>query len=397
MIIILDYLISVIWLSPLLYLFILGFGVLFNRTRKTALLKQKGEVDKKVDNIIFQIPTIGNIKSVNKILETVKNYALPVPLETWVIIEDSDTHKTEYVCDRVVVVPPDFECEDLYKGRALEYARRLRQKLVDEGKLGPNYLLLQGDDDAVPSLEFIKECLTVQADIMIGTITPQVNGVWNTILDYERCVACGIFCNFFTNLGHPLWAHGEGTCMSGQVDRNVSYDISTFTHNTKHKLILNEDSFYFHKAAVMGYSIFNSEEKILILPPLTFADAVTQRRRWVWGQIAILKQKMLPLPNRIRLSIIGFSGLWLFSIGMLGLPLYYLGVVQIPAVLLPVLFSTLGIWLAIRAYTIGKCMGWKHAIAGTAASYITVAMNFIVHVIGLAKGDPKKFEVIRKE
>src|SRR5208282_2653347 len=126
MIIILDYLISVIWLSPLLYLFILGFGVLFNRTRKTALLKQKGEVDKKVDNIIFQIPTIGNIKSVNKILETVKNYALPVPLETWVIIEDSDTHKTEYVCDRVVVVPPDFECEDLYKGRALEYARRLR-------------------------------------------------------------------------------------------------------------------------------------------------------------------------------------------------------------------------------------------------------------------------------
>ena len=42
-------------------------------------------------------------------------------------------------------------------------------------------------------------------------------------------------------------------------------------------------------------------------------------------------------------------------------------------------------------------MGWKHAIAGTAASYITVTMNFIVHLIGLAKGDPKKFEVIRKE
>ena len=39
MIIILDYLISVIWLSPLLYLFILGFGVLFNRTRKTGSLE----------------------------------------------------------------------------------------------------------------------------------------------------------------------------------------------------------------------------------------------------------------------------------------------------------------------------------------------------------------------
>jgi hypothetical protein len=42
-------------------------------------------------------------------------------------------------------------------------------------------------------------------------------------------------------------------------------------------------------------------------------------------------------------------------------------------------------------------MGWKHALAGTAASYITVALNFITHLIGLLKGNPRKFEVIRKE
>ncbi len=395
--IILDYLISIIWFSPFLYVFVLIFGKMANKTRKSALLKQKSQAEKKIENIIFQIPTIGNVKSVNKIFETVKNYALTIPLETWVIIEDWDPHKTEYRCDKVVVVPKNFECEDLYKGRALEYARRLRQKLVDEEKLGSKYLLLQGDDDAVPSLEFIRECITVQADILIGTITPQVNGIWNTILDYERSVACGIFCNFFTNLGQPLWAHGEGTCMSSQVDRNVSYDISTYTHNNKHKLVLNEDSFYFHKAALMGYSIFNSEEKIFILPPFTFDDAIKQRRRWLWGQVTILSQKMLPLPNRLRLSIIGFSGLWLFSIGTIGLPLYYLGIVNIPAELLPLTFVSLGVWLATRAYTIGVCMGWKHALAGTAASYLTVALNFITHLIGLLKGNPKKFEVIRKE
>ncbi|HUK85291.1 MAG TPA: glycosyltransferase family 2 protein [Candidatus Acidoferrum sp.] len=360
-------------------------------------MKHKDQNKKKIENIVFQIPTIGNVKSVNKIFETVKNYGLSIPIETWVIIEEWDTHKTEYLCDKVVVVPKDFVCEDLYKGRALEYARRLRQNLVDDGKLSSNYLLLQGDDDAVPSIEFIKECITVQADILIGTITPQVNGVWNTILDYERSVACGIFCNFFTNLGQPLWAHGEGTCMSSQVDRNVSYDISTYTHNTKHKLILNEDSFYFHKAALMGYSVFNSEEKIFILPPFTFSDAIKQRRRWLWGQVTILSQKMLPLSNRLRLSIIGFSGLWLFSLGTIGLPLYYLGIVKIPAELLPLTFISLGVWLATRAYTIGVCMGWKHALAGTAASYPTVALNFITHLIGLLKGNPRKFEVIRKE
>jgi hypothetical protein len=42
-------------------------------------------------------------------------------------------------------------------------------------------------------------------------------------------------------------------------------------------------------------------------------------------------------------------------------------------------------------------MGWKHALAGVLASYVTVTLNFILQVVGFVKGDPKKFEVIRKE
>ena len=114
---------------------------------------------------------------------------------------------------------------------------------------------------------------------------------------------------------HKYWEATVGSWrrnMDEQSSRqNVSYDISTFTHNTKHKLIRSEDSFYFHKAALMGYSIFNSEEENIHIAAVNFRDAIKQRRRWVWGQIAILNRKMLPLPNRIRLSFIGFSGLWL--------------------------------------------------------------------------------------
>jgi hypothetical protein len=395
--IILDYVISLIWLSPVFYLFVLGIGKFFNKHRKSNLLKRKGPSEKEVGKIIFQIPTVGNFQSVNKIFQTVKSYNLPVAVETWVVIEEWDTHKAEYQCDKVVVVPKDFECEDLYKARALEYARRLRQKLTAGGELTDDYLLLQGDDDALPSVEFIEESLTVGADITIGSITPKVKGVWNTMLDYERCVACGIFCNFFTNMGQPLWAHGEGTCMSSKVDLNVSYDISGFTHNTKEKLISSEDAFYFHKAAVMGYSIFNSEKRVYIMPPLSLSDAVKQRRRWLWGQLRILTQKMLPLPNRLRLSVIGFSGLWLYSIATIGLPLKYLGIINIPSILLPLTFVTLLVWFGIRAFVIGKSMGWKHGIIGAAASYATVTLNFIVHLVGLLKGDPRNFEVIRKE
>ena len=394
---VLEYVISAVWLSPIFYLFVLLFGKWFNLRRKSKLVKQKGPVEKKIDKIIFQIPTVGNFRSVNKIFEKVKSYEIPAPLETWVVVEEWDKNKAQYKCDKVIVVPKDFECEDLYKARALEYARRLRKQMVANGELSSDYLLLQGDDDAVPSEGFIQESLTVNADITIGTITPKVAGILSTIIDYERCVACGIFCNFFTNLGQPLWAHGEGTVMSSKVDQNVSYDISGFTKNTKEKLISSEDAFYFHKAAVLGFDIFNSEERIFILPPLSLSDAVKQRRRWFWGQWALLRQKMLPLPNRLRLGIIGFSGLWFYFIGMLGLPLQYFGLINMPGVLFQLIITTLVLWFGMRAYIIGKSMGWKQGIIGSLLSYATVTLNSFVHLVGLIKGDPHNFEVIRKE
>ena len=393
----LDFVIYAIWLSPIFYLLVLLFGKWFKLRRRTSLIRQKGLVNKKISKIIFQIPTVGNFQSVNKAFRAVKGYDLPLPVETWVVIEEWDTHRDDYVCDRVVVVPKDFECEDLYKARALEYARRLRMKMVADGELTSDYVLLQGDDDALPTLGFVLEGLTVDADISIGTITPKVAGVWNTIIDYERCVSCGIFCNFFTNLGQPLWAHGEGTIMSAKVDQEVSYDISGFTKNNKEKLISSEDAFYFHKAAVLGFNIYNSEERVLILPPLSMGDAVKQRRRWFWGQWTLLSHKMLPLPNRLRLGLLGFSGLWLYFIGMLGLPLQFFGVIKLTGIFFPLLVFSLLVWFAMRAYIIGAAMGWKQGIIGSLLSYVTVTLNTFVHLIGVLKGDPHNFEVIRKE
>jgi hypothetical protein len=392
-----DYVITVIWLSPLVYLCVLLIGKWSKLRRKNNLIKRQGSVQKKISKIIFQIPTVGNVLSVNNAFEAVKGYSLPVPVETWVVVEEADTHKVQYRCDRLVVVPKDFECDDLYKARALEYARRLRKQLVADGELSSDYLLLQGDDDAVPSLGFVLESIEVGADITIGSITPRVSGVWSTILDYERCVACGIFCNFFNNLGQPLWAHGEGTMMSSKVDQDVSYDVAGFGMATKEKLISGEDVLYLHKAAALGFNIFNSEEKIFILPPLSMRDAVKQRRRWLWAQWVLLKQKMLPLPSRIRLGVLGFCGLWLYFIGMLGLPLLFLGVFQVTPLLLVLVLSTVLLWFGMRAYIIGSSMGWKHGIIGALVSYVTVALNAALHFIGLLKGDPHSFEVIRKE
>jgi hypothetical protein len=391
----LDYLISIIWLSPFAYISVLLLGKFYNARRRRQVRSEGAK--KNIEKIIYQVPTIGNAEMVNKTLETVKNYGLPVELETWVIIEEWDTHKDEYRADKVVVVPSSFECQDLYKSRALEYARRLRQKMVKEGSLTPNYMLFQGDDDSRPSKEFMEEGLTVDADVMIGTIAPTAKGVLSTIIDYERCVACGMFCNFFTNIEEPIWAHGEGTCMVSKVDQTVSYDLSDYTSNSNIKLISSEDLFYLQKASLKGFTTFNSEKKIFIISPLDFKDAVVQRRRWTWGQLRILRFKLLPLKNRLRLAVFGYSGLWLYALSTLGVPLKYLGLVSIPDIILPFTYATLILWFVIRAYTIGKIMGWKHAIAGVLASYVTVTLNFLLQIVGLIKGDPKKFEVIRKQ
>ena len=124
--ILVDYIISIFWLSPLFYLAVLLIGKFLNWKTKSELLRKNKDVVRKIDKMIFQIPTVGNVQSINKIFETVKGYNLPIPIETWAVIEASNTHKAEYVCDRVVVVPADFECEDLYKARALEYARQIK-------------------------------------------------------------------------------------------------------------------------------------------------------------------------------------------------------------------------------------------------------------------------------
>lgn len=392
---IIDYLILIIWLSPLLYFSLLLLGKFCNAKKRKPARKISSK--KNVDSIIFQIPTVGNVQQVNKIFRTVKEYGLPVKLETWVVIEEGDAHKDEYAADRVVVVPYSFKCEDLYKARALEYARRLRQTLVADGSLGSHYMLVQGDDDALPSKELMEECLTVDADIMLGTISPKSKGVLSTIIDYERCVACELFCNFFTNIEQPVWAHGEGTCVTSAVDKAISYDLSEISPNPKTKLVNGEDLFYFHKASLRGFRVFNSEKKVFILPPLSFKDAVVQRRRWMWGQLNILRYKLLPLGSRLKIAIIGYAGLWIYALSTFGLPLRYLGIVNIPEAILPLILSTLLLWFGIRAYAIGKNMGWKHAIAGVLTSYATVTLNFALQVVGFAKGDPKKFEVIRKQ
>jgi len=385
------------WYTPIAYTTLTIAGQLLYRYRKRRLGRRG-----RVSRIIFQIPTVGNVETCNTIIETIKSYDLPVPLETWVVIDEKNLKEDmDFKCDRLIVVPSDFETRCMFKSRSLEYARLLRIRMVEAGLLEKDYLVIQSDDDSTPSREFIMEALEVDADVMIGTITPRPIG--HLFPDYERPVACGMTCLTATNLGIPVWGHGEGMVVSARADAEVSYEpptdnvlISSEDMFYLHKTALAEDQFYIQSASKNGFKIFASNKKIYITPPLSVGDALRQRRRWLWGHIRIIRNKMLPLRSIATITFAEFSGLSVYAGATTLGVLAPLGLVSVEGINLVLAYLSLALWFVFRGYCVGRVMGIKHGLRAALLSFPTVTMNFVYHVIGLLKGDPKKFEVIKK-
>jgi hypothetical protein len=328
------------------------------------------------------------VEECNTIIESIRSYKLPVPVETWILIDENNYRSDmKFNCDRLIIVPNDFKTSCMFKSRSLEYARRLRIS-EDHG----NYIVVQSDDDSTPSKEFIIEALEVEADVIIGTITPRPIG--HLIVDYERPIACSMTCLFWTNIEIPIWGHGEGMVISSKADRLVSYEPPPGK-----VLISSEDLFYLHRTVYTSHrelKIYASDKKVYITPPLSIKDAIRQRRRWIWGHINLLRNKMLPMKSLILVTFAEFTGLSVYLIATILGILAPLGFVKIKDIWQVLAYISLGLWFSFRGYSIGRVMGIKHGIRGGLLSFVTVTLNFIYHVIGLIKGDPRRFEVIKK-
>jgi hypothetical protein len=385
----------IFWYTPIVYTALTALGKIAYRWRKRRL-GRRGPVSK----IIFQIPTIGNVEETNTIIETVKSYNLPVPVEAWVIIDEQNYRPDmRFNCDRLVIVPKDFRTSCMYKSRSLEYARRLR---TSEGH--GDYIVVQADDDSTPSREFMLEALEVDADVMVGTITPRPIG--HLVADYERPVACAMTCMSSTNLGFPIWGHGEGMVISARADRLISYEppqgrplISSEDLFYLHRAAYNslaEDQYYVQEAKKRSLKVFASDKRVYITPPLSVRDAIRQRRRWLWGHIRLIRNRMLPLRSLALVAFAEFSGLSVYATATtLGI-LVPLGLVSLSWYEQLLAYVSLALWFGFRGYSIGKAMGWRQALRGALLSFVTVTLNFAYHVIGLIQGDPRRFEVIKK-
>jgi hypothetical protein len=180
-----------------------------NYLRRRKERRHKREYMRSLDLLIFQVPAVGQSPEVlNKIFETVKSYkSLPIRVETWVVIEHADQPSKYYPhADRVIVVPKGFKCYAKAKARALEYARRYRQFLVEIKQIPEKYLIVQGDDDGIPSEELLYESLFLDIDLISAMILPRSDSGSRItrITDHQRLYACTCSCMFAINAGIPV-------------------------------------------------------------------------------------------------------------------------------------------------------------------------------------------------
>jgi hypothetical protein len=142
--------------------------------------------------------------------------------------------------------------------------------------------------------------------------------------------------------------------------------------------------------------IYASPKKVYITPPLSARDALRQRRRWMWGHIRLIRNRMLPLKSLITIALAEFSGISVYAGATTLAILAPLGLISVEGHSLLMAYISLALWLGFRGYSVGRVMGIRHGLRAALMSFPTVTANFIYHVAGILKGDPRRFEVIKK-
>jgi Glycosyl transferase family group 2 len=392
------YLIYVVWLVPLGELALLTAGQLFYRCRfRTAPAG-------KFAHLIIQITTTGREEGrVNEVIHQLRAFCLTMSHEIWVVTEPGGEDHYP-LADRVLTVPAGFTARSERKARALEYSRQVR---VSFGLDGPEVKILFNDDDVAPTKGYIERAFAADYDICEGITVPRTEYAVRPFghflashADDMRTHACLVYCSVFQGIvGWPLHVHGEGLTVTGRAEGLITWDWPAFA---------SEDLVFGQKAARAGLRWGWFHEYVELTSPWKLRDFITQRRRWLWGDIhGVLHRDVLSLPGAVVVVAKYLVGLVTVLFSLTGLYLKLSG--QLPPVSTIYDISKLAIisWLALFF----SC-GWIGAssrvtghnadsrLLAAAATVIMVPASSLLTLAGiflpLAQGNPRTFQVISK-
>lgn len=364
----------------------------------------------KFKRLIIQVTTAGREQDrVNEIIAELRAMALSMHHEIWVVTEPGmgDVYPD---ADRVVTVDRSFECLAEYKARALEYSRLLRQSLHFNG---PDTKILLLDDDTTPTRKYVETAFVADYDVCQGITAPRIQygglpfrHFLLSHMDDLRLLSCWIYCSFFQGvIGRPLYVHGEGLCMTGAAEEAVTWN---------YKIFASEDLVFGTNAAARGMRWGFFHEYIQLTSPWTWSAYLTQRQRWLWGNIHALTHRGIMPP--VAATMIGAKyvvGFCTFVASITGVVLIASQRVSVPPAAYVIFWAAFISWTGAFAVS-----GWINAgrEGGVAAPHraryyafrvwqammavvlcpLTVIWTMAALFIVLFKGNPRRFNVIAK-
>lgn len=392
-----QYLIYAAWLVPLGELALLIAGQLFYRYRFRA-------APGKFRHLIIQVTTTGREQDrVNEVIGQIRGYRLRMSHEIWVVTEPG--HRDRYPqADRVLTVPASFTARSERKARALEYSRRVR---VTSGLDGPDVKILFNDDDVAPTRGYIERAFIADYDICEGITAPRAEyavrpfGHFLTShADDMRTHACLVYCSVFQGiLGRPLHVHGEGLTVTGQAESRVTWDWPAFA---------SEDLVFGQRAVRAGLRWGWFHEYVELTSPWNIRDFMTQRRRWLWGDIhGVIHRDVLTLPGAMVVVAKYLVGLVTLVFSLTGLFLKLTGQMPAASPIYSVSKLSIAAWLAVF-FTCGW-IGASSRVSGrnddsrllnAIAAVVMVPLGSLLTLAGLfiplVQGNPRTFQVISK-
>jgi hypothetical protein len=361
------------------------------------------------DRLIIQITTTGREEErVNEIIDDLDSLRLSMPYEIWVINEPGmgDTYPH---AARVITVPSSFVAQPHYKGRALEFARRVR---LEEGIRSARVKILFLDDDTMPTREYVETAFTAEYDVCQGVTAPRVHygsspfgHFFVSHMDDMRFLNCLIYCSFFQGLmSRPLFVHGEGLCVTSLTEQAVTWD---------YPLIASEDLVFGQNAVDLGFSWGFFHEYIELTSPWTWAAFIRQRRRWFWGNVhAIVHREVMSQRAAVLVASRYIFGVIVLAASVAAAVLIFMGYVSLPAFYVALFWASFACWIGAFALTgwinsrhaagrmASQHISWRRRVGQTLAAVVLCPISSVgavaIAVVSLAMGDPKSFDVIPK-
>ena len=161
-----------------------------------------------------------------------------------------------------------------------------------------------------------------------------------------------------------------------------------------YEMFASEDLVFGHMAVVKESTWGFVWDYMEITSPFTWRDFLTQRRRWLWGNIHAVTH-VLPWRSSILLVALYSFGVVTFLISTIGIVLVFTGAVRFSSSILPLLLVSTALWLGLFAISGwinsggGESSGLRRAwdvIAAVLLAFVTSAVAIVVQVVASAWG-----------